>query len=119
MALNGFSLTKHRIIAADCLEWLETERNQYDLIFLDPPTFSNSKNMNTSFSVQHDHAGLIKKVMARLSPDGILIFSTNLRKFKLDHEALSGHRIEDWTAGTMPPDFRRRSRAHKCWKITE
>jgi 23S rRNA (guanine2445-N2)-methyltransferase / 23S rRNA (guanine2069-N7)-methyltransferase len=118
MALNGFSAKKHQFIAADCLEWVKSEKNAYDLILLDPPTFSNSKKMRRTFDVQRDHVPLIHQVTRLLAPDGLLIFSTNYRRFKLDQEALSHLHVEDWTARTIPPDFRRRANIHHCWKIT-
>lgn len=117
MALNGFSTQKHQFLVADCLEWVKSEKDTYDLILLDPPTFSNSKKMKRPFDVQHDHVSLIRQVMRLLSPTGLLIFSTNFRKFKLDQNALSDIHVEDWTAKTMPPDFQRRANIHHCWKI--
>ena len=118
MALNGFSTQKHQFIAADCLEWVKSEKNTYDLILLDPPTFSNSKKMKRSFNVQHDHVSLIQEVMRLLTPNGLLIFSTNFRKFKLDQKALTNLHLEDWTTRTIPPDFQRRTHIHHCWRIT-
>lgn len=112
----------HEFIQADCLEWLATEAKQpycrqYDLIFLDPPTFSNSKRMDDVFDVQTDHVSLIKHAMSLLVPDGILYFSTNFRRFKLDRPALSGLMIEDITAATIPEDFARNPKIHYCWRI--
>ena len=118
MALNGFSTQKHQFIAADCLEWVKSEKNTYDLILLDPPTFSNSKKMKRSFDVQRDHVSLIQEVTRLLTPNGLLIFSTNFRKFKLDQKALSDLHMEDWTTRTIPPDFQRRTHIHHCWRIT-
>jgi 23S rRNA (guanine2445-N2)-methyltransferase / 23S rRNA (guanine2069-N7)-methyltransferase len=118
MALNGFFSQKHRFVEADCLEWVKSEKNAYDLILLDPPTFSNSKKMKKTFDVQRDHVSLIHEVMRLLAPNGLLIFSTNSRKFKLDQKALSDVHVEDWTSKTIPPDFQRRANIHHCWKIT-
>ncbi len=118
MALNGFSAQKHRFLKADCLEWVKSEKKAYDLILLAPPTFSNSKKMKKTFDVQRDHSSLIHEVMRLLSPNGLLIFSTNSRKFKLDQKALSDVHVEDLTAKTIPPDFQRRANIHHCWKIT-
>ncbi len=118
MTLNGFSAKKHQFVAADCLEWVKSEKNAYDLILLAPPTFSNSKKMKKTFDVQRDHVPLIHEVTRLLAPDGLLIFSTNFRKFKLDQKALSEFHVEDWTAKTIPPDFQRRANIHHCWKIT-
>jgi len=117
LALNGFSMNKHRFIAADCMEWLEKEKNTYDLIFLDPPTFSNSKKLDRPFSVQRDYGPLIKSALNRLAPKGEMIFSTNFRKFKMDKTLFSGFHIEDLSAHTIPFDFKRRGNIHKCWRL--
>jgi 23S rRNA (guanine2445-N2)-methyltransferase / 23S rRNA (guanine2069-N7)-methyltransferase len=119
LALNGFATPQHRLIQADCLAWLqEAARDQsgcYDLIFIDPPTFSNSKRMDAAFDVQRDHVALIRGGMDLLTPGGTLIFSTNFRKFKLDRELLSDLRIEEISRATLPPDFERNPRIHYCW----
>jgi 23S rRNA (guanine2445-N2)-methyltransferase / 23S rRNA (guanine2069-N7)-methyltransferase len=120
MALNS-TLGEHEFIQADCLEWLANEAQQrvrlYDLIFLDPPTFSNSKRMEAVFDIQNDHVALINNALALLAPEGVLYFSTNFRRFKLDAEALSGLRIDDITAATIAEDFARHPKIHYCWKI--
>ena len=125
-AKNNMALNKnqgeHEFIQADCLEWLDHEARQpyprqYDLIFLDPPTFSNSKRMDDVFDIQNDHVKLIKNAVALLAPDGILYFSTNFRRFKMDAPALSGLTLEDITATTIPEDFSRNPRIHYCWRI--
>ncbi len=89
----------------------------YDLIFLDPPTFSNSKRMDREFDVQRDHVDLIRATLKRLAPGGLLLFSTNFRKFKLDREALDGLDIRDITKGTIPFDFARDPKVHACFEI--
>jgi 23S rRNA (guanine2445-N2)-methyltransferase / 23S rRNA (guanine2069-N7)-methyltransferase len=121
MALNK-STGEHEFIQADCLEWLDHEARQpnpgqYDLIFLDPPTFSNSKRMDDVFDIQQDHVQLIKNAVALLAPDGVLYFSTNFRRFKMDQSALSGLILEDITAATIPEDFSRNPKIHYCWSI--
>jgi len=113
--LNGFSGPFHRLIRDDCREWIEHDRGHYDLIFLDPPTFSNSKRMEGTFDVQRDHVPLIRAALARLTPGGRLVFSTNHRRFKLDEEAFAGVTIEDYSAKTLPEDFKRNPRIHRCW----
>jgi 23S rRNA (guanine2445-N2)-methyltransferase / 23S rRNA (guanine2069-N7)-methyltransferase len=121
LALNGFSDARHHYIQADCLEWVKEvgkEKMRYGLIFLDPPSFSNSARMDTSFDVQRDHAALLAATARLLAPDGVLIFSNNLRSFKMDHQALPGLHIEDITRATIPEDFARNPRIHNCWKIT-
>jgi len=117
LALNGFTGTRHRLVKADCLEWLPHCRERFDLILLDPPTFSNSKRMRKSFDVQRDHVSLIRETARLLAPSGILIFSTNRLKFKLDEKALSPYRVEDMSGMTIPRDFERSPHIHRCWKI--
>ncbi len=122
LALNGLTGEQHRFIQANCLDWIvEAADNPYlrfDLIFLDPPTFSNSKRMAQEFDVQRDHVELLRATVKLLAPDGVLIFSNNCRKFKLDAAALTDLRIEDITRQTLPEDFARNPRIHNCWKIT-
>ncbi|NOR70826.1 MAG: bifunctional 23S rRNA (guanine(2069)-N(7))-methyltransferase RlmK/23S rRNA (guanine(2445)-N(2))-methyltransferase RlmL [Methylomarinum sp.] len=127
-AKNNFDLNQitgeHKIIRADCSVWLEEEakktpKNQYDLIALDPPTFSNSKRMEEAFDIQNDHVGLINNALELLTDEGTLYFSTNFRRFKLDEPALSGAVIENISASTIPEDFSRNPRIHYCWKITK
>jgi 23S rRNA (guanine2445-N2)-methyltransferase / 23S rRNA (guanine2069-N7)-methyltransferase len=123
LALNQIK-GEHEIIRADCMEWLaqEAKRNQsrqYDLIFLDPPTFSNSKRMDSNFDIQTDHVKLITDVIELLAPGGVLYFSTNFRRFKLDTTALSDLTVEDISEETIPEDFKRNQRIHYCWRIQE
>ncbi|MFH2005951.1 MAG: bifunctional 23S rRNA (guanine(2069)-N(7))-methyltransferase RlmK/23S rRNA (guanine(2445)-N(2))-methyltransferase RlmL [bacterium] len=116
-ALNKLDERRNELVRADCLAWLAEQRDRWDLIFLDPPTFSNSKSLDRSFDVQQDHAELIQSAMARLAPDGLLIFSNNYKKFKLDQSLLSGLQIEDYTRQTIPEDFSRSRRIHHCFLI--
>jgi 23S rRNA (guanine2445-N2)-methyltransferase / 23S rRNA (guanine2069-N7)-methyltransferase len=118
LARNGFSEHHHEFIQADCLEWLAGEKRHYGLIFLDPPTFSNSKRMDETLDIQRDHVQLIRLAAARLEPDGILIFSSNARRFRLEQALLSNLRIEDLSAATLPEDFKRNPRIHQCWRIS-
>lgn len=117
MALNGFSDTQHRFIRADVMEWIKSCDNLYDLILLDPPTFSNSKKMEATLDVQRDHVQLINDAMKVLSKDGVLIFSNNQRKFSLDEDALTAYRIENKTAWSIDKDFERSKGIHQCWFI--
>ncbi|MGZ5027361.1 MAG: bifunctional 23S rRNA (guanine(2069)-N(7))-methyltransferase RlmK/23S rRNA (guanine(2445)-N(2))-methyltransferase RlmL [Methylobacter sp.] len=122
MALNA-SEGAHEFIQADCLDWLATEaqlaNRQYDLIFLDPPTFSNSKRMDEVFDIQADHVQLINNAISLLAPGGVLYFSTNFRRFKIDKQALSDLIVEDISASTIPEDFARNPKIHYCWRIQE
>ncbi|MGH8565776.1 MAG: bifunctional 23S rRNA (guanine(2069)-N(7))-methyltransferase RlmK/23S rRNA (guanine(2445)-N(2))-methyltransferase RlmL [Gammaproteobacteria bacterium] len=126
LARNGITGPEHALVQADCLAWLEeTTRTlaadeRYGLIFTDPPTFSNSKRMRETFDVERDHIGLIRATARLLAPDGVMIFSTNRRHMKLDEPAIAalGLRIEDLTRATIPPDFARNPRVHRCWRFT-
>jgi 23S rRNA (guanine2445-N2)-methyltransferase / 23S rRNA (guanine2069-N7)-methyltransferase len=121
-ALNNMG-NQHQLVRADCLQWLAEQaasprKPQFDLIFLDPPTFSNSKRMTQTFDVQTQHVGMILNACNLLSAGGILYFSTNFRRFKLDTEALAHLQIEDISASTIAEDFARDSKIHYCWKIS-
>jgi 23S rRNA (guanine2445-N2)-methyltransferase / 23S rRNA (guanine2069-N7)-methyltransferase len=117
LAVNALS-GKHEFIQEDCLAWLAEGRpERYDLVFLDPPTFSNSKRMEREFDVQRDHAELIRAAAALLAPGGLLLFSTNFRKFRPDAAALAGLEIRDITKGTIPFDFARDAKVHACFEV--
>ncbi len=118
LALNGFGLPRHEVIQADCLEWLaQPPHRRYGMIFLDPPTFSNSKRMAGTLDIQRDHVGLIEQCLNWLAPVGTLFFSTNLRRFKLDADALKDLEIVDRSRETLPEDFKRDARIHQCFEI--
>ncbi len=123
LELNGIDEDRHQLVQADCLEWLSQAvrskpRPSYGLIFLDPPTFSNSKRMQETLDIQRDHVDLILKTARLLEPEGIVIFSTNRRHFKLDTDALRGLRVENITKATIPLDFARHPEIHQCWRLT-
>lgn len=117
LALNGFADFNHSTIKADCLQWLEESRTHYDLIFVDPPTFSNTKKEKRVFDVQRDHVRLLKLAMARLEPEGLLLFSTNFRKFNLDDQLGVLYEVKDITHETIPLDFKRNTKIHRCWEM--
>jgi len=120
LALNGLADTHHAFIQADCTKWLEQaqhEKARYDLIFMDPPSFSNSKRMMDVFDVQRDHVELIKHAMGLLRPGGTLVFSNNLRRFKMEHDALSMFQISDISEQSIPQDFARNQKIHQCFLI--
>ncbi|MCG6879475.1 MAG: bifunctional 23S rRNA (guanine(2069)-N(7))-methyltransferase RlmK/23S rRNA (guanine(2445)-N(2))-methyltransferase RlmL [Deltaproteobacteria bacterium] len=119
LALNRCEGSKHRLVQADCLEWIASCNDRYDLIYLDPPTFSNSKRMKTSFDVQRDHTHLLTQTLRLLSPHGVLMFSTNRRKFKLDSAVLNQWFVRDITHSTIPRDFQRNPHIHKAFEIKE
>jgi 23S rRNA (guanine2445-N2)-methyltransferase / 23S rRNA (guanine2069-N7)-methyltransferase len=117
LSINGIR-GEHRFVKEDCLAWLAADDlERYDLVFLDPPTFSNSKRMAREFDVQRDHVDLIRAALARLAPGGLLLFSTNFRKFKLDKESLADLDIRDITKGTVPFDYARDAKVHACFEI--
>jgi 23S rRNA (guanine2069-N7)-methyltransferase / 23S rRNA (guanine2445-N2)-methyltransferase len=118
MLINQIDMSRHKLIQADCVEWLESQSDMYDLIFLDPPTFSNRKGNTRVFDLQKDHAALIHLTMARLKDTGLLLFSNNLKNFKLDESAMEPFNIESITQQTISPDFARTPRVHKCWRIS-
>jgi 23S rRNA (guanine2445-N2)-methyltransferase / 23S rRNA (guanine2069-N7)-methyltransferase len=145
LACNGFTGRGHELIQADCLTWPRevAGRRRWGLILLDPPSFSSSKRMTGTLDVQRDHVALIRDALKLLGPGGTLIFSNNLRRFRLDREALaaalatprgSGHwparpaavpsgetgvEIRDITAATLPRDFARNPRIHRVWRIEQ
>lgn len=124
MRLNGFTGPEHTFERADVLSWIRREKEggrRWDLIFCDPPTFSNSSKMGErTFDVQRDHVELLTGVAGLLSPSGEAIFSCNLRSFRPDIEALSrrGIAVRDITAATIPEDFSRNRRIHHAYVVT-
>ena len=117
LALNGFDRPEHDVVRADVLAWLAQPGERFDLVVVDPPSFSNSKKMQETFDVQRDHRALLEAVARRVTPGGVIWFSNNRRGFKLDEGVLDGAEIEEVTRRTVPPDFER-SKPHQCWKIT-
>jgi 23S rRNA (guanine2445-N2)-methyltransferase / 23S rRNA (guanine2069-N7)-methyltransferase len=124
---NGFSGARHQLVQADALQWLqadalqwlEADSGQYDLVFCDPPTFSNSKRAG-DFDIQASHVRLLRAAMARLAPGGVLYFSNNFRRFKLDADAIAAFaHCEDISPATIPPDFARNPRIHRTWRLTK
>lgn len=115
-ALNHFDGPEHRLVQADVLRWLAAETARYDLIYVDPPTFSNSKRAE-DFDVQRDHVALLEACARVLAPGGMILFSNNNRRFKLDTAALAGFTIRDITAKTIPFDFARDTRIHHCFEL--
>ncbi|MGI1678291.1 MAG: bifunctional 23S rRNA (guanine(2069)-N(7))-methyltransferase RlmK/23S rRNA (guanine(2445)-N(2))-methyltransferase RlmL [Cellvibrionaceae bacterium] len=108
----------HELIQADCFTWLKECREAFDVILLDPPSFSNSKRMEGVLDVQRDHIALIDRCMDLLNLGGTLVFSTNLRSFKMDQEVLSKYAVDNITRQTIDVDFERNPRIHQCFLIT-
>jgi 23S rRNA (guanine2445-N2)-methyltransferase / 23S rRNA (guanine2069-N7)-methyltransferase len=114
---NNVGGTRHRLVQADALTWLEADTQQYDLIFCDPPTFSNSKRAD-DFDVQAEHVRLLRAAVERLADGGVLYFSNNFRRFRLDQAAIEQFaECVDISAQTIPPDFERDARIHRCWRL--
>jgi 23S rRNA (guanine2445-N2)-methyltransferase / 23S rRNA (guanine2069-N7)-methyltransferase len=121
LVLNGLAAPAHTSYRADCLQWLEERAPvgpSFDLIFLDPPTFSNSKRMAGVLDVQRDHVGMIRRAMAVLRAGGRLVFSTNFTRFKLEESALPEFEIRDIGRRTIPKDFERNARIHHCYLLS-
>ena len=117
--LNGLKGSAHQLVQADALRWLVDYRGpRFDVIFLDPPTFSRSKRMVETLDVQRDHAALIRDAAALLEAGGVLIFSTNYRRFRIDTGVLTGLAVQDITRKTLPKDFERNPKIHQCFRIT-
>ncbi len=115
--LNGIDSAQHELVQSDCLSFLKDCQEQYDLIFLDPPTFSNSKSTETVLDVQRDHQELIDHCMRLLAPNGLLIFSNNHRRFRLDEELIERYRVQDCTPASIDKDFARNPKIHSTWFI--
>lgn len=120
LRLNGLSGRAHRLIQADCLGWLQETDEQFDLIFIDPPTFSNSKRMEESFDVQRDHMRLMQDLKRLMRKGGTIMFSNNKRGFRMDLDGLAklGLKAQEITQKTQSQDFARNRQIHNCWLIT-
>lgn len=120
-ALNGLTVDhadqQHQFFDADVFEWLKEGHETYDLIFIDPPTFSNSKKFQGTFDVQRDHASLLKRAMNRLSNGGTLYFSNNFQKFEFDDELTARFDVQEITASTIGFDFKRNQKIHRAWQM--
>ncbi|MCP1315317.1 bifunctional 23S rRNA (guanine(2069)-N(7))-methyltransferase RlmK/23S rRNA (guanine(2445)-N(2))-methyltransferase RlmL [Halomonas sp. 707D7] len=116
-ALNALDTRRHKLVREDCFRWLEGADTEFDLIFMDPPTFSNSKKMRDTLDVQRDHPRLIELAMARLAPGGILVFSNNQRRFTLDESLRARFAVEEITDKTFDPDFQRRTNLHHVFVL--
>ena len=121
-ALNKLDTERHKLLRADCMSWLAATEgagleDSFDVILLDPPTFSNSAKMDSVLDIQRDHQRLVEQCMGLLSDDGVLVFSNNFRRFKLASELAEKFAVENITPATIDKDFARRPRIHQCWLI--
>ncbi|MEO5341690.1 MAG: bifunctional 23S rRNA (guanine(2069)-N(7))-methyltransferase RlmK/23S rRNA (guanine(2445)-N(2))-methyltransferase RlmL [Magnetococcus sp. MYC-9] len=119
LALNGFTTGRqHQLIQADCLQWIEGQTDRFDLILLAPPTFSNSKRMRGDWDVVRDYGPLLARCRSLLAPQGILLFVTHARRFRLDPERVPADmRCTEITPQTIPRDFQRRATFHRAWQM--
>lgn len=119
-ALNNLTGEQYQFVQADCLEWLKKNKQAYDVMFIDPPTFSNSKRMEDSFDVQRDYLEVLRDALPSLAPGGEIIFTNNKRKFKMDFEALErlGLTAKPISEITRDQDFKRNIHIHNSWQIT-
>ena len=117
--LNHINSADHQIIRADVFPYLQQaaqQRKQFDLIVLDPPSFSNSKKMHDTLDIQRDQTTLINGAMALLAKSGTLYFSNNLRSFELNPQLENAYHIQNITYQSIPEDFRNK-KIHQCWEI--
>ena len=118
-ALNKINLNNHSFYREDCLEWLKDaveQERKFDLIFLDPPTFSNSKKMSQDFDIQKDHIWLIDQCVSLLEVGGELVFSNNFQKFDMQVNSDVIKTVKEITGQTHSLDFSRNN-LHRCWSI--
>jgi 23S rRNA (cytosine1962-C5)-methyltransferase len=120
MALNGFVGNNHEFVRDDAMHFLESRRGRalFDLAVVDAPTFSNSKALEDYWDIQRNHTALLSCLAELMSPGGVIYFSNNFRRFKLDEAELHGLTIREISRQTVPPDFRNR-RIHRCWRMVK
>jgi len=116
LARNGIA-GPHHLVQAEVMSWLASDNGEYDLIFIDPPTFSNSKRMDGVFDVQRDHVRLLDLAMTRLAKSGVLYFSNNFRRFVLDEGISQRYQVENISAQTLHPDFARNPKIHQTYRL--
>jgi len=116
LAANGFSTDQHELVRMDAMRWLDECKEQFDLVFCDPPTFSNNKS-RSDFVVEEHHGDLIRKIMRCLEPGGVLYFSCNYRRFQMDESISKWFDVEDISRWSIPEDFRRNEKIHYCYAI--
>lgn len=115
LAENNQANDSNQVVRENCLSWLARTRQRFDIVLLDPPSFSNSKAMSGSFDVQRDHPELVRRAMDVVRGQGHLYFSNNRRGFRLDETLKDEFNCEEITPQTLAPDFQRHSNIHCCW----
>ena len=119
MELNFPNLEQHDIVHADVKQYLKTvPPNSFDLVVMDPPTFSNSKRMDDFLDIQKDHVELINDCMRLLNKEGVLFFSTNYTRFLLEEKSIHASSIKDITKATTPFDFAGKLK-RQCYRIAK
>ncbi len=117
LVLNGLSERRNRVVQADARRFLSETDETWDLIFVDPPTFSNTKSGDPPFDVQRDHVALLTATAQRLAAGGLILFSTNKRRFRLDEDALSDFHIQNISPACLPEDFKRSPKIHRVYEL--
>lgn len=118
LSINGLAAPQHEFEQMDVLDWLhDPPRQHWDIIVLDPPTFSNSKRMDGTLDIQRDHVWLLNRTLEHLAPGGALFFSTNFRRFKMEAEKIRAADIRDISKQTVPEDFRN-EKIHQCFRLS-
>ena len=120
MRLNDFTENHHKYVASDVTEFIQThpQEETYDLVVFDPPTFSNSKRTDQDWDVQRDAVPLLNNLMPLVREGGVIYFSNNFRRFKIDESELQASAVHEISKQTVPEDFRNR-RIHRCWRIVK
>ena len=118
LKINGFEGNAHRLVQADVMAFLQSDPSdkKYDIAVMDVPTFSNSKRTEEVWDVQQNYVEALSMLIARMSDEGVIYFSTNYRRFKLDEELLQGVKVREISKQTVPEDFRNK-RIHRCWRM--
>jgi len=118
MSLNGFGDQSHRFIRSDVVTFMKQHDPEptYNLAVVDPPTFSNSKEIEHFWDIQRDYSTLLNRLIKFMRPGGLIFFSTNFRRFKFDEGQIKAASIREITRQTIPEDFRNK-RIHRCWQI--
>ena len=120
LRLNGFLNPDYKFHSIDTADFLVSARNnwkRYDVIVVDPPTFSNSRKMKGTFDIQRDYVSMLKVCLDLLDKEGSIIFSTNYTKFHFDPSRFKNIELKNITKATIDEDFSKKSKAHRSWLI--